>query len=133
VKLFADASALVAVLAKEDDWLPLGKRIIAADRVIWSPMSRWETIAALCSSYKLSPAEAQERADQFATENGFIMASIGEHEAALATDAYFRYGKSRDPAGLNMGDCFAYACAKANQAALLYKGDDFAKTDLTDA
>jgi ribonuclease VapC len=41
-----------------------------------------------------------------------------------------RYGKGRHPARLNMGDCFAYACAKTNDARLLYKGDDFSHTDL---
>jgi len=48
----------------------------------------------------------------------------------LALDAYARYGKGRHRAALNMGDCFAYACAKANRAKLLYKGDDFVHTDL---
>lgn len=40
------------------------------------------------------------------------------------------YGKGRHPAALNMGDCFAYACAQAHRARLLYKGEDFARTDL---
>lgn len=48
----------------------------------------------------------------------------------IATAAYDRYGKGRHPARLNMGDCFAYACAKTHDARLLYKGDDFSKTDL---
>ena len=42
-------------------------------------------------------------------------------------------GKGRHPAALNMGDCYAYACAKANRAALLFKGEDFTKTDITQA
>ena len=49
---------------------------------------------------------------------------------SLAADAYARYGKGRHVAALNMGDCFAYACAKAHGARLLYKGDDAARTDL---
>ena len=52
---------------------------------------------------------------------------------SLARDvaaAYRLWGKGVHPAGLNFGDCFAYACAKGYRAALLYKGDDFAKTDL---
>jgi ribonuclease VapC len=132
VKLFIDASALVSVLAREEeDFEALGKAILSAEMPLWSPISRWETIAALCSSYKLSPAEAQERADQFATENRIVMAPIGEDEASLAFDAYRLYGKgSGHDAKLNMGDCFAYACAKANDAALLYKGNDFIHTDL---
>ena len=50
--------------------------------------------------------------------------------AEMAAEAYVQYGKGRHPAALNMGDCFAYACAKANGARLLYRGEDFAKTDL---
>ena len=48
----------------------------------------------------------------------------------MALDAFQRFGKGHHPASLNMGDCFAYACAKTNSARLLYKGNDFANTDL---
>ena len=48
----------------------------------------------------------------------------------VAADAYAHFGKGRHPAALNMGDCFAYACAKANKAKLLFKGNDFSKTDI---
>ena len=51
-------------------------------------------------------------------------------EAAIASDGYALFGRGRHTAMLNMGDCFAYACAKANGAKLLYEGDDFAQTDL---
>ena len=50
--------------------------------------------------------------------------------ASLALDAYHRFGKGLHPARLNLADCFAYALAKALDAPLLYKGDDFAQTDL---
>jgi ribonuclease VapC len=50
-----------------------------------------------------------------------------------ALDAYLRFGKGRHPARLNLGDCFAYALAKALDAPLLYKGDDFALTDVRSA
>lgn len=58
------------------------------------------------------------------------LAPIGERELDLAAKAYAEFGKGRHAAALNMGDCFAYACAKANRARLLFKGDDFAKTDI---
>ena len=45
-------------------------------------------------------------------------------------NAYAEFGKGRHPAALNMSDCFAYACAKANRAALLFNGNDFTKTDI---
>lgn len=55
---------------------------------------------------------------------------MGEREYDFAIDAYARYGKGRHPAALNMGDCHAYACAKAHGARLLFKGDDFSRTDI---
>ena len=66
----------------------------------------------------------------FAYEAGLRVVSIGELERDEAIRAAARYGKGHHPARLNMGDCFAYACAKTNDARLLYKGDDFSKTDL---
>jgi ribonuclease VapC len=56
-------------------------------------------------------------------------ADIGD----AAIDAFQRFGKGRHPAALNMGDCFAYACAKRLGVPLLYKGDDFSLTDIHSA
>jgi len=53
--------------------------------------------------------------------------------ADLAVEAFRRFGKGRHPAGLNIGDCFAYALAKATGEVLLYKGGDFARTDIVAA
>jgi ribonuclease VapC len=58
---------------------------------------------------------------------------IGETEQEVALHAHARFGKGVHPAKLNMGDCFAYACARANGVPLLYKGDDFALTDIEPA
>ena len=55
---------------------------------------------------------------------------IGPAEGDLALDAFERYGKGRHPARLNMGDCFAYACARTHGVPLLFKGDDFSHTDI---
>ena len=55
---------------------------------------------------------------------------IGPAEGNLALDAFERYGKGRHPARLNMGDCFAYACARTHGVPLLFKGDDFSHTDI---
>jgi ribonuclease VapC len=54
-------------------------------------------------------------------------------QARIARDAYSRFGKGNHPAGLNFGDCFAYALAKERDLPLLYKGADFAQTDVTPA
>jgi ribonuclease VapC len=73
---------------------------------------------------------ARTHVGRFLEAGAFQLVGIGERELEIAADAYAEYGKGRHPAALNMGDCFAYACAKANRARLLFKGDDFAKTDI---
>jgi len=58
---------------------------------------------------------------------------VDAERAELARAAWRRYGKGRHPAGLNYGDVFAYALARATGEALLFKGDDFARTDVAAA
>ncbi len=131
--VFADASALVAILAREPDALTLaGCLEIAQDR-LYSPVSAWETVAALCRSYAMPPDVARARVDQFLARLSLRMVPIAAVEFALAAEAYARFGKGRHKAGLNMGDCFAYACARSNEAQLLFLGDDFTHTDITPA
>lgn len=59
-----------------------------------------------------------------------VTVPVDDHLAELAAQAFFNYGKGRHPAGLNYGDCFSYALAKHLQAPLLFKGEDFSKTDI---
>ncbi len=59
-----------------------------------------------------------------------ISVAFDERQSALAFDAYQRWGKGNHPANLNLGDCAAYALAKSLDAPLLFKGDDFPKTDI---
>ena len=54
-------------------------------------------------------------------------------QAAIARDAFQRFGKGRHPARLNLGDCFAYALARHVDEPLLFKGDDFARSDIRSA
>jgi ribonuclease VapC len=61
------------------------------------------------------------------------IAAVDAELARLAADAFARFGKGRHRAGLNYGDCFAYALAKARRAPLLFKGDDFVHTDIEPA
>lgn len=61
---------------------------------------------------------------------GLATVAFDRVQAELAREGFRRYGKGRHPAGLNLGDCFAYALAKALDAPLLFKGGDFAKTDV---
>ncbi len=128
--LFVDASALVAIVAGEPGGDIYASRIRDDDDPLWSAMTEWETVTALCRSHRYQIDVARREVSDFAAARPFRRVTIGDLESALALDAYQTYGKGRHPAGLNMGDCFAYACAKANDAHLLYKGDDFARTDL---
>jgi ribonuclease VapC len=128
--LFVDASAAVAILSLEPDCAPLIRRLQSDPARIWSAVARWETFRAVSRADGITGAEAGERISHFERENGIKVVPIAEREARLALDAHLKYGRNKHPAELNMGDCFAYACAKANGASLLYKGDDFARTDL---
>jgi len=59
--------------------------------------------------------------------------AVDSAQAHVARDAFARFGKGRAPAGLNLGDCFAYALATVTDRPLLFKGADFARTDVTPA
>jgi ribonuclease VapC len=80
-------------------------------------------MAGLCRTYMFSIPPARAVVRSFIELNGLKFVSIGESEFDLAAQAYAEFGKGRHPAALNMGDCFAYACAKANRAKLLFKGE----------
>jgi ribonuclease VapC len=128
--IFVDASAMVAMIAGEPEADMLAD-CLGAERVrLCSPLSVWETVAALCRISTFSVTMARDRVKSFSELNSLDMVGMGAREYELATQAYADFGKGRHPAALNMGDCFAYACAKANRAALLFKGDDFSKTDI---
>jgi ribonuclease VapC len=128
--VFADASALIAVITGEPDAADLADRLEAERLRLFSALSVWETVAGLCHSHMFSVPAARAHVRRFLEAGAFQFVSIGEREFEIATDAYAQYGKGRHPAALNMGDCFAYACAKASRAKLLFKGNDFSKTDL---
>lgn len=125
-----DASAAVAILALEEDCEPLIRRLASDPARIWSAIAQWETFRAIARADDISLPEAEERVTEFERENKIEMVPIAGREAQLAIAAHHKYGRNKHPADLNMGDCFAYACAKANNARLLYKGNDFAQTDL---
>ena len=125
--VFVDASAFIAIIAGED-----GADALDADPDrLCSAMSVWETVAGLCRSHGYAIPQAREQVQRFLDAGAFRSVAGGEREADIAVDAYARFGKGRHPAALNMGDCFAHACAKAHGAKLLFKGEDFRRTDLT--
>ena len=77
--------------------------------------------------------EAGRQCDVFFRRAEIVIEPVTVEQAHLARQAFLDFGKGRHPAKLNFGDCFAYALAKATGEPLLYKGDDFSKTDVTAA
>jgi ribonuclease VapC len=128
--IFVDASALVSIAVRESDAVALAGILEAEQTRLCSAIALWETAAGLCRSYMFSVESARDRLNMLRELFGLQIVTIGEREHDLALQAYAQFGKGRHPAGLNMGDCFAYACAKSNRATLLFKGDDFSKTDI---
>ncbi|WP_312489324.1 type II toxin-antitoxin system VapC family toxin [Sphingomonas sp.] len=130
--LFVDASALVAIILKEPDVDILADRLERYERRLTSAIALWETMAAVRRARDTSVELAWAEVERFRTALGLKLIPIGAQEVQQAVIAHARYGKGHHPARLNMGDCFAYACAHGQGAELLYKGDDFALTDLAD-
>jgi ribonuclease VapC len=128
--MFVDASAMISLITGEADADDLADRLGAEQPRLCSAISVWETIAGLCRSYTFSVQSARNMVQSFIELNELQFVAIGEREFDVAAQAYAEFGKGRHAAALNMGDCFAYACAKANGAGLLFKGEDFAKTDI---
>lgn len=127
---FVDASAIIALMTGEADADDLALRLERHQPGLCSPLSIWETVAGLCRSYAFTPAQARAAVDDFVRFGGLRLVPIGAEESETALAAYALFGKGRHPAALNMGDCFAYACARANRVPLLFKGNDFALTDI---
>jgi ribonuclease VapC len=131
--IFIDASALVSILVDEADADELTDRLELDPVRLCSAISIWETVSALSHSHKYKPGKARADVTDFLRNFGLSYVPIDEREAELAVAAYEKFGKGRHKAALNIGDCFAYACTKANGAKLLFKGGDFALTDIAAA
>lgn len=128
--IFVDASALIAIAAHERDALTLADTLESHRTRLISAIAIWEATAGLCRSYMFSVESARDRLSVLRELLRLQLVPIGEREHEAALRAYAQFGKGRHPAALNMGDCFAYACATTNRAELLFKGNDFSKTDV---
>jgi len=125
-----DSSALVAVFRREPGHEILVDLIDGAETACVSVVSRLETISVLCGRrIGADPTQVAEHLDALHIEP--VPVSI--EQMNLAIGALLTFGKGRHPAGLNIGDCFSYALAKARGDTLLFKGDDFARTDIMPA
>ena len=129
--MFVDASAIVAILTSEPEADSLADLLEAAPRSITSPIAVFEAVLGICRKHHSGIDEAQQDVREFLRIAAIQIVPIDAHDAEAALDAFARYGKGRGhPAQLNLGDCFAYAMTKSHRTSLLYKGEDFAKTDL---
>jgi ribonuclease VapC len=75
----------------------------------------------------------RERLERFFVLTRTDVVAVTPQQAMIAIDAFRNYGKGRHPAGLNIGDCFSYALARATGHPLLFKGNDFVHTDVRSA
>ena len=129
--MIVDASALVAVLAGEPEARDLLDRLQSNGRRFTHPISAYESVLALARLKAISLEVARHDVQDFLTGAEVQVLPLDEAILDAALDAFARYGKRRGhPAKLNMGDCFSYAMAKVRGMPLLYKGDDFSRTDL---
>lgn len=128
--MFVDASAWTAIILREPEREMFRTTLIDAEVVLTSPMAIWETVRAVTRETKDPVDVVSKHLMAFLATAGARVVEIGLLEGQLAIEAHARFGKGVHPAKLNMGDCFAYACAKVHGVPLLYKGEDFALTDI---
>ena len=131
--VFVDASAIVAIIAREPEASTFDARLDWDEDRLTSAMAVWEAVRAVAKARGVAFAEARQLVSDFLTSFQFDIVPISTLEGEMALDAHQRFGRGVHDADLNFGDCFSYACAKSRDIPLLFKGDDFALTDVRDA
>ena len=126
--MIIDTSAIIAVLRNEPEAASCARAIANASDRRLSAVNFVESAVVIDAS---RDPIATRRFNDFIKEAGISIEPVTEIQAQIARDAYRDFGKgSGHPAKLNFGDCFAYALAKDFGEPLLFKGDDFAHTDI---
>jgi ribonuclease VapC len=125
--MIVDTSALIAILFNEDDAGSYAHAIAAADTCRISAATFVEAAIVVETQTKSSGGL---QLDAFLRRAGIVIEPVSAEQAHLARQGYIDFGKGRHAAGLNYGDCFSYALAKSLGEPLLFKGNDFAKTDV---
>ena len=129
--MIVDTSAIVAILRDEPGAESFANAIAGARIRRVSAVNYVEAAAVIEGS---RDPIASRRFDDFFREASFAVETVTFDQARIAREAYNDFGKgSGHPAQLNLGDCFAYALAKAMSEPILFKGEDFNHTDLTPA
>ena len=125
--MMIDSSVLIAILENEPEAVRLIEAITDDPIRLISAVSVVETSIVILN--RRGEAGVTELGT-FLQEAGIETVAVTPEQAALARQAYERYGKGRHPARLNFGDCFSYAAAMAYCEPLLFKGNDFSETDI---
>jgi len=125
-----DSSAVVAILFAEPGCMELIDRILEAEVVRIGAPTLVETSLVVASRRRKPDAPEVE---ELMRELGVAISPFGETEWRAALEAFAAYGRGRHKAGLNFGDCLAYASARASSDSLLFVGNDFKHTDITAA
>lgn len=129
--IVVDASAIIALLAGESDAEALAQRLAIDHQRAVSTVSVWEAACAIASWKGCSRPAGQIIMKDFMSDAAITAIAPDMVITALAVEAADRYGRGGGRPGiLNLGDCFSYATAKHLGAALLFKGDDFGRTDI---
>jgi ribonuclease VapC len=128
--MILDASAIIAILRDEKEAPDMTRCMVEAPVLRISTVTYLE--AAIVIDGERDPV-ASRRFDDFFRETQISLVPVTVKQAELAREAYRDFGKGRHRAGLNFGDCFAYALAKEAGEPLLFKGDDFCHTDVESA
>lgn len=122
-----DTSALLAVLQDEPERRAFNEAIEAAERRAVSTATFVETSIVIEARWG---ADGLRDLDLFLAKANIELVPVDIEQANAARRAFSGYGRGRHPAGLNYGDCFSYALAKVLGAPLLFKGEDFLRTDV---
>jgi ribonuclease VapC len=122
-----DSSALIAILFDEPDRRSLENAIEVDSVRLVSAMTKLEAGIVMVGRHGI---DGGMRLDELIARIAATIVPFDEHQADIAREAFARYGKGRHPAGLNFGDCAAYALAVAEAEPLLFKGTDFGATDV---
>jgi ribonuclease VapC len=122
-----DTSALIALLLKEPDAELIASALVSATAIRMAAPN-WLEVAMVAMARR--GIDGYQQLKQILERLQVEVVASDRANAEIAFQAWIQYGKGRHPAGLNYGDCFAYALAKQRGEALLYKGNDFSKTDI---
>ena len=127
--MIVDASAILAIMLEEEDGEALEDALLLAPKRhhVISPVNYLEAAVRLDG---LKETNKSAELDNMLKDLGVDLVTVTPAQAQIAREAYKRYGKGNHQARLNLGDCFAYARAKARNEPLLFKGDDFRQTDI---